>query len=301
MDRLGKIASLMFFCGATMGIHQTARADEITAVSSKVSDDYVRNKLADGSFEPEAYAFGEGGQWQGETDPSIDKLHFTDVARAIAGPLATRKYLPAKDPKQTKLLILVYWGTTTGPTSTASSVSFQNTQVAANNLAKAKNESTGRGGDLSKGPSVFEAEQALLESVQMVEAENRQRDLTNIRNGLMLGYDAELEANIRLKHTYMDQGWKDVIDELEDDRYFVVLMAYDFQLLWKEKKHKLLWETRFSIRQRHNAFDQQLAAMAQEASRYFGKDSHGVRHKPLPEGDVNFGELKVIGIVPEKK
>jgi hypothetical protein len=94
---------------------------------------------------------------------------------------------------------------------------------------------------------------------------------------------------------------QDLIDELEDNRYFVVLMAYDFQLLWKEKKHKLLWETRFSIRQRHNEFDRQLASMAKEASRYFGQDSHGIIRKPLPEGRVTLGEPKVIGYEPEKK
>ena len=77
-------------------------------------------------------------------------------------------------------------------------------------------------------------------------------------------------------------------------------MAYDFQLTWKQKKHKLLWETRFSIRQRHNDFDKVLAPMTQYASRYFGQDSHGLVRKPLPEGQVKLGEVKVIEIVPGK-
>jgi hypothetical protein len=78
-------------------------------------------------------------------------------------------------------------------------------------------------------------------------------------------------------------------------------MAYDFQLLWKQKKHKLLWETRFSIRQIHNDFDKQLEAMAENASQYFGQDTKGLIRKPLPEGNVKVGELKVLGIEPEKK
>jgi hypothetical protein len=81
----------------------------------------------------------------------------------------------------------------------------------------------------------------------------------------------------------------------------VVLMAYDFPLLWKEKKHKLLWETRFSIRQRHNDFTQQLAAMAQEASRYFGQDSKGLIRERLHDTQVVLGEPKVLGYDPEKK
>ena len=93
---------------------------------------------------------------------------------------------------------------------------------------------------------------------------------------------------------------RDLIDELEENRYFVVLMAYDFQLQWKQKKHKLLWETRFSIQEHRNDFKLALPTMAQEASRYFGQDSHGLVRRPLPEGHVTLGEPKVIEVMPGK-
>jgi hypothetical protein len=77
-------------------------------------------------------------------------------------------------------------------------------------------------------------------------------------------------------------------------------MAYDFQLLWKAKKHKLLWETRFSIRQRHHDFDKDLPTMAQYASQYFGQDSGGLVHKEIPLGHVDIGDVKSLGEVPSK-
>ena len=77
-------------------------------------------------------------------------------------------------------------------------------------------------------------------------------------------------------------------------------MAYDFQLLWKEKKHKLLWETRFSVRENRNDFGKALPAMSQYASRYFGQDTHGLIRRPLQE-NINLGELRILGIEPEKK
>ncbi len=77
-------------------------------------------------------------------------------------------------------------------------------------------------------------------------------------------------------------------------------MAYDFQLLAKEKKHKLLWETRFSIRQRGSNFDEQLEAMTKYASKYFGQDSHGLQRKSMPFGTVRLDELKILGDVPGK-
>jgi hypothetical protein len=40
---------------------------------------------------------------------------------------------------------------------------------------------------------------------------------------------------------------------------------------------------------------------AKVAARYFGQDSHGLIHKPVPEGHVTVGEVKVLGIEMEKK
>ncbi len=91
-----------------------------------------------------------------------------------------------------------------------------------------------------------------------------------------------------------------MLNELEEDRYFVVLMAYDFQLLLKQKKHKLVWETRFSMREHVNAFDKQLPAMVLGASKYFGKDSNGLIHDTIPEGRVDVGDIKSLGEVPAK-
>jgi hypothetical protein len=56
----------------------------ITAVSARVAKGYVRTKLTDGTFQPETYAFGEGGNWGGEfKDLTIDKLKFIDVAALL--------------------------------------------------------------------------------------------------------------------------------------------------------------------------------------------------------------------------
>jgi hypothetical protein len=81
-----------------------------------------------------------------------------------------------------------------------------------------------------------------------------------------------------------------LISEIESNRYFVVMMAYDFQMLRKRNKRKMLWQTRFSIEDLHNHFDKALPAMAQYASRYFGQDSHGLLRKHVPEGQVEVGE-----------
>ena len=51
-------------------------------------------------------------------DPTFDGLGFPNIARTLAVPLASQKYLPAHDPQSTKLLIMVFWGTTFGADNT---------------------------------------------------------------------------------------------------------------------------------------------------------------------------------------
>jgi hypothetical protein len=131
-------------------------------------------------------------------------------------------------------------------------------------------------------------------------AENNARDQLDAQNAMMLGFDRAISETQGLVGTPMEHRRTDLFQEIEQQRYFVVLMAYDFQLMWKAKKHKLLWETRFSVPQRGKGFDGYLVAMTQQASKYFGRNSRGLEHVDLPEGRVEVGDIKSLGVVMDK-
>ncbi len=294
-----------------------ARAEDgvegVTAVASKVSRDYIREKLPDGTFQPEFYAFGEGGKWAGEiSDATIDTLHFTDVARVIAAPLAGQEYLPARDPNKTRLLIMVYWGTTAVPEPISNSVAYQQFERIANIFAAA---SAAGGAPTSKGYHSVGGGSAsgmlpyqiaeYSAALTMLNVTNQQRTIVDFRNANMLGYDSEgvigTEHGNYVRGTALGTYRDDLVSEIEGNRYFVVLMAYDFQLLWKQKQHKLLWETRFSIDERRNQFDKALPEMAKYASRYFGQPSNGLMRMRIPEGSVEVHEPTLIEFLAEPK
>ncbi len=129
--------------------------------------------------------------------------------------------------------------------------------------------------------------------------DKQQGERLDAKNAALLGYDSWWAETSRFEgtnFTYRD----DMLQELEQDRYFVILMAYDWPLLWKHRKAKLLWETRYSIAKHGDSFDQALAGMTDQAARYFGQDSGGLRHRSLPKGRVEVGEPKVVSLVPQK-
>jgi hypothetical protein len=306
------MAWLLGGCGMLISLPSALASGDlegITALSSRASVDYMRSKLPDGSFKPEYYAFGKGGKWEGSfSDLSIDKLCFMDVARDIAPPLASQHYLPAKDPAKTNLLIMVYWGTTKAPEHGSSTDAYVRAQAA---------DGGARGGPIvitiptgissSKVMLVnrpipsSDIDSPMMAAMALVDMENLQRDKLNQQNVAMLGYESWWKQTEHFEHVGfgLDFERQDMIDEIERARYFVVLEAYDFQLLWKQKKHKLLWEIRFSVDQHHNEFDKALPAMAQYVSKYFGQDSHGLLREAVPAGRVDIGDLKSLGAVGE--
>jgi hypothetical protein len=282
--------------------HASDVIDGITAVASKVSADYIRTKSADGSFESETYAFGEGGHFGGPMhDNSIDNLKFIDVARALSTSLAEQHYVPNGDPRKTKLLIMVYWGLTNAELNTGSSIGYQSLQIAnAAYREAAPNGSWGEGKDPPAGVT-----EQLNEALEIVALVNRQKEETDRRNAQMLGYEFGEPDGPQFQPGLNGIAQRllkeDLVLEVEENRYFVVLMAYDFELLWKQKKHKELWETRFSIRQRRNDFEKDLPVMARYASQYFGRDSKGLVRTRVPEGNVEVHEPSLIEFVNEPK
>jgi hypothetical protein len=263
--------------------------------------------MNDGSYKVETYAFGEGDDWGGaRVDASKDRMKFMDVARVIAVPLASRNYLPTRDQKTTDLLIMVYWGTTRAPEHASNTHMLQMAQDAdrvQNQTAEATNDAlrNGKQADMAVAKiNQAAADADFRAALEGVQAEDQRRENNDAKTVALLGFDSWW-----LKTEEASGGGeralrkKDMLDELEEDRYFVVLMAYDFQAMTK-RKSKLLWEAHISVREHSNEFDKRLLAMVTEAAPFFGADSTGLQHLTLPDGKVEVGPVRSLGVVDGK-
>jgi hypothetical protein len=278
-------------------------AEPTVAVFAQTYDGYARTQQPDGAFKPETYAFGEGGTWGlDEPAPGKEKLTFMRVARAAAKPLARAHYLPTPKPDETDLLILVYWGRTLGSRGAVHSfagspqVGYTPAPVGKSGMGQSANAAS-QGGLAKASGSLFDpsaaAQDALIE--QSLESD-RLRDPIDRENARILGYsDALQRAQVYFYRTTSS----DVRAEVEANRYYVVLHAYDFRTAWKEKQLKPRWTARISIDEDEGEFDAALERMLATASRFFGGNS-GLHRDAPREGKIDLGPLKVIETLPEK-
>jgi hypothetical protein len=125
--------------------------------------------------------------------------------------------------------------------------------------------------------------------------ENEQDAHIDATNANILGYTEEILRTRRDDPNMITLG-----EEVERDRYYVVLLAYDYQAGRRFGRHELLWETRFSIPEPGNDFEKAFPLMAAIAGKYFGEDSHGLIHHNLANTNVEIGEPKSMGTLPEK-
>jgi len=314
------VATGLALLAAVLAMAPRARGGEnaadIVAVYSSTSPDYVRTPRPSGGFKPETFAFGEGGLLGGTMrDLSIDQLRLPGLAHLIAPALAAQDYYSASDPNKTDLLIMVYWGLTPNSHDQPESPLSQGTGLAGipppRPLVPSGNrDPNGSGGDpnmtgqnlqAAESLSTHAANDAALDAgLSQLDFANAKRDQQDQQTALLLGYQPALKDAAGTQGTAFELRRRDLVEELEDGRYFVVLMAYDFRLLLGQKKRKLLWETRFSIRERGHDFSKDVAAMAGNAARYFGRNSGGLKRDAY-DARVEIGPLRVVGPEDDKK
>jgi hypothetical protein len=136
----------------------------------------------------------------------------------------------------------------------------------------------------------------------LVGIENRIRDGINHRHARLLGYyDALVETNTIAQYAGLGDHRRDLIADVEEDRFYVILVACDFRVALQQKKLRPLWSTRFNVRARGNTFPQALPTMARFAAGYFGESSGGLLREAVPAGQVEIKELINLGDTPGAK
>ena len=282
----GRIASglLLVLSLAALTTARAGRNDAIV-VSASATSDYARPLDAEGRPAPETYVFMEGEYMGGSTaDESEGKLSFDALTRVLAENLIKQNYVPTRNVPEAKLLIRVVWGTT---------LTYEDPQRQQN--IESLNAAVAQYGESYEANGM--ADPGRINEITMTQGlEQNTADSAIERNALLLGYKRAMD---KLSQRIIATGdEQDMRLELNEERYFVVLLAYDYELLRQTKKSKLLWITRLSIRSPGNNFTEALPMLALAGAESYGRnvdDLQRVKVRNLPGGEVKMPEMKVLG------
>jgi len=298
--------SRVLSCGIAIGLMleytPLARAADnsvATAVSARVGNGYKRTRLADGSFKREYYAIGNGGQAAGTTsDATVDRVKYPEVAAIAMRLLAGQNYHYAKTADEATLLLVLQWGATISYNreNYDNKVKMASRYLHGDGSGGWSLPSTALTGEGGTSDDSGEAET----SMYILLDEQRARDQINLPNARLLGYLDEInDADGIQRFAGGGPRFDDLIADIEEQRYYIIISAYDFADLVKRDKRKLLWTTRVSVRSPGNRFDDSAAAMLKSASKYFGQDSGRLIRREETKGTVEFGDVKFLGEAKE--
>ncbi len=304
------MALLLLGVASVFAEGEKKRRSPRTAAYSSVDPSFVRERLPDGQWKPITYAFGRGELMDPtERDKSLNELSFRELGAILAEALLTENYVPTPGPEETDLAIVVSWGKTVpydngmdglgmmGMAETANRLNAINQTIAQNDIAGTSRTVDGIDSSRSERDSIVSE---MISMTMMNEMFETRRRRSNYSNAKLLGYAPSLQDLYSFEVAAGPQKslLLDLEAEIESDRYFVILQAFDFQKMWKEKKRKLLWVTRISIRAKGRDFDEEVGDMVMAASALFGRESDKLRRNLIP-GKVRMGEVEVISVVDE--
>ncbi|MFL3656904.1 MAG: hypothetical protein ACJ07L_02450 [Opitutales bacterium] len=148
---------------------------------------------------------------------------------------------------------------------------------------------------LSEGTSDFSQDYSNdFESYDSTSSRRSDKD-----NASLIGFDRALG-----RKELTSQDAYEFESMLRDERYCIVLMAYDWQKMRLENKFDLVWSTRFSLDTIGTNFRDAHYALSRGAANHIVTNLDGDLGKTkthLGTGDVELGDIEVVATVKESE
>jgi len=269
--------------GLVVGFSTTAFAKKGKArvyVDSVASTTYEEGRKLLGGDEIETYHFYKGRFFGGNIrDKSLERTEFQSIVETLAKDMRHRNYYPAPDRESGDLFIVVHYGTTSIDPD-------WNDLMGVTDFGSSDDGSA----DGDTGESFDSGAQDYQDFNRLNSNQGRESAAK------LTGFDRALR-----KRSLSTTDEYTLRAELEDERYFIIMMAYDWQKLRTEGKFELQWSTRFSLNSIGTNFEDAYYALSRAAAPYFGTNLNDLTKERtfFGEGDVTTGELEVVETLEE--
>ena len=260
-------------------------------IKAIAAEDYIKARALNANMKVQTYQFIEGQQFKGITkDEGMERITFNDIVMDLAQHLVKQNFYPNPDPGKGDLLISVHYGVTDFEEDQMDLLGYTSLEE----LGYTEGiESIGRSGT-SLSPGEMDAINNLHSNLAMQSAINSSNDMTRYQKAQLLGIDELYTKRLHPQDKYEYEHM------LQQERYFIVLMAYDYAHFRQTGKAKLLWSTRYSVRSPGQSFETAFTGMNRVASDYFGKNFDKLTRKRLDDkSSVEIGDIEVITDDPD--
>lgn len=276
---LPKILSFCLLALLATGTALSAKRFNII-VNAEADEAYMER--AEG-LEYQTYHILKGKYHGGSTrDPGLEGALFEDLLGSLVETLKKRDMYPEPDRNKGDLLIMVSWGRTSldpdwGELMGVTDYDFLSSES---------------GGDEAEGSAVED----LSSGGEFMGTESTS---SRVQNMALLGLQGRLRGPNPLGFSPDQDLW----DVLEEERYFVVLNAFDYQFLLEEKELKQVWRVRYNTRAVGVGFRTAFESMNDAVVGVIGLQMDDIaKVKGDTKGRVSMGEVEVLEMgEPEEK
>ena len=261
-----------------------ARADRRVAVKATADEDYVAASVDEqAERKVQKYVFLEGTFHPGAIrDKSLENAEIQEIARSLAPYLARKNFIPTSEAGEADIVIAIHWGTTVSLSHNQDYVSELMIQARDRQLSAQEFFDATYRDDEGNEITPSDAAQSLLQESAAAAAANpdyewarlastrSEREFENRPTATLLGFSDVLNRDA--SRPFTSEEARTVKAMLDEDRYFIVLAAYDVKNQRPGEAPQRLWVARLSTRAAGTNFTQAVDKLGEVGSNYFGEN-----------------------------
>ncbi len=262
-----------------------SQAANFVTIKAFATEEYLKERASNKDKKIQTYQFMKGRHFKGKSrDKGVEEISFNDLVGDLAQHLVKQDFYPNPKLGEGDLLIMVHYGAT----------DYEEDMMDLMGMVNLGDITNADLGNIEIGSAeAFDLSGSLNSALGMQQAINSGGPITRQEKAQILGLDGIYD---KPSHMTSDYGYEQMMRKA---RYFVVLMAYDYQLFRKKDEAKLLWSTRYNIRTPGQSFETAIKEMNIVASDYFGKNFKKLTRKRSDDkSSVEIGEIEVIENIP---
>lgn len=264
-------------------------------VNAEADEEYVKKAE---TLEYQTYHLVKGKFHGGSIrDRSLDKLRFDDLLQSLSQAFEKRKMYPEIDAGSGDLLIMVSWGRTSldpERRNLLGAAGASDSHEVLHQDLQSSGVKVGPPDGISNAWTVATRVSAPLPGTIGDLKQGKRGNSERSKNMALLGFQGKLRSPDALGRSFDT----DLLAALEEERYFVILNAFDYQHLLNQKELKQVWRVRYNTPAVGIGFDAAYESMNAAITSVIGLQMDNIAtFRVETNGSVSTGRVEAVEMI----